>query len=109
MYTFNTSELVVNTRSYGSQIIMSLQNIALSFSVCLWNVSTLVITFNGDFVVRGPTIPVEVVYKHASREISSSAKVSGLSMNLQSIATQLIGLNLPSALRQSISIPSSTR
>ena len=66
------------------------------------------VTFNGDFVVEGTTIPVKVVYPHASREISSNAKVSGLSINLQSIATQLIGLNLPSALRQSISIPSFT-
>ena len=111
-YTFATSELTVDTHSYGSQTIipdvLSLQNIALSFSVGLQDVSTLVVTFSGDFVVGGTTIPVEVVYTHASRKISINAKVSGLSMNLQSIAMQLIGLNLPSSLRQSVSIPSFT-
>ena len=109
-YTFDTSKLVIDTRSYGSQTIisdvLSLQNIALSFSVGLRDVSTLVVTFNGDFVVGGTTIPVRVVYTHASREISINAEVSELSINFQSIATQLVGLDLPSALRQSISIPS---
>ena len=110
-YTFDTtSELVVGTRSYGSQTIipnvLSLQNIALSISIGLRDVSTLIVIFTGDFVVGGTTIPVEGVYTHASREISINAEVSELTINFQSIATQLIGLNLPSPLCQSISIPS---
>ena len=51
-YTFDTSELIVDTRNYSSQIIisdvLSIQNVALSFSVGLQDVSTLVVTFKGN-------------------------------------------------------------
>ena len=111
-FTFDTSELVITTRGYGSQTIipdvLNLQNIALSLSVGLRDVSTLVVTFTGDFGLGGTTIPVEAIYTHASREISITAAVSGLTINFQSIATQLVGLDLPSALRGSISVPSFT-
>lgn len=108
-YTFETSNLVVATHDYGSQsiipLILELQNIALSFSVGLQNMSTLVITFDGNFVLGGVVIPVEAIYTHASRNINISAKVSGLFINFQSVATELVGLNLPGALQQPISIP----
>ena len=85
--------------------VFNLQNIALSLSIGLRDVSTLVVTFTGDFGLGGTTIPVEVVYTQASREISITAAVPGLTINFQSIATQLVGLDLPSALRGSISVP----
>ena len=85
VYTIDTSELFVCTHSYGSQTIipdiLSLQNVALSFSVSLQDVSTLVVTFTGEFVLGGLTIPVEVVYTHASRNTNINAKVSELSIN----------------------------
>ena len=109
-YTFDTTDLVVTTRGYGSQSIipdvLDLQNIALSFSVELQDVSTLVATFKGDFVLGGTIIPVEAMYTHASKDIVIKAAVSGLTINYQSIATQLVGLNLPSSLSRSISVPS---
>ena len=108
-YTFETSNLVVATCDYGSQSIipriLELQNIALLFSVGLQNLSTLVINFDGHFVLGGVVIPVEAIYTHASRNINISSKVSGLFINFQSVATELVGLNLPGALRQSIFIP----
>ena len=108
-YTFETSNLVVVTREYGSQNIipdvLELQNIALSFNVGLQNPSTLVVNFAGDFVLGGVPISTEVIYTHASRNANIRAEISGLSINFQSVATQLVGLNLPTALHQSISIP----
>ena len=51
-YTIDTSELVVATRSYGSQTIildvLDLQNVSLSFSVGLRDVSMLVVNFKGN-------------------------------------------------------------
>ena len=112
VYTFDTSELVVTTRGYGTQTIipdvLDLQNIALSFSVELQDVSTLVVTFTGDFVLGGTTIPVEAVYTHASRDVRISAEVPSITINFQAVATQLAGLNLPGALHGSISIPDFT-
>ena len=108
-FIFDTSELTVDTHSYRSQTIipdvLSLHNVTLSFSVGLRDVSTLMVTFNGEFVLGGSTIPVEIVYTHASRNTNINAEVSGLSINFQSIATQLVGLDLPSALHGSISVP----
>ena len=54
-------------------------------------------------MLGGVVIPVEAIYTHASRNINISAKVSGLFINFQSVATELVGLNLPGALRQPIS------
>ena len=109
VYTFNTSELIVITRGYSSQAIipdvLRLQNIAFSFKVGLRNINTLVVIFKGDFVLGGKTIPVKVIYTHASRDISITAAVSRLTINFQSVVKQLVGLNLPSTLRRSISVP----
>ena len=109
-YTIDTSELTVDTHSYGSQTIipdiLSLQDITLSFSVVLRDVSTLVVTFTGDFVLGGVTIPVEATYTHASRNTKINTEVPGLTVNLQAIATQLTGLDLPSSLHRSFSVPS---
>ena len=108
-YTFDTSELFVATRGYGSQTIipnvLKLQNIAFSLTVRLQNVSTLVVIFKGDFVIGRKTIPVKVVYTRASRNIKISAAVSRTTINFQSIAKKLVGLNLPNALRKSVTVP----
>jgi hypothetical protein len=64
-----------------------------------------VINFDGHFVLGGVIIPLEAIYTHASRNINISTEISGLFINFQSVAMELVGLNLPGALRQSISIP----
>ena len=111
-YTFDSTELVVATRAYGSQTVipsvLDLQNIVFSFSVMLQDVNTLVVVFNGDFILGGTIIPVEATYTHASKEIAVRATVSGLAINIQSAATQLVSLNLPSALSGSIAVPTFT-
>ena len=108
-YTFATSELAISTRGYGSQTIipevLDLQNVALSVDVMLQNVDTLVVTFSGDFVLGGTTIPVEAVYTHASRDVSVTADVPSITINLQNAAKELVGLDLPRALHASITIP----
>ena len=109
-YTYANTQLEVSTRGYGTQTIipdvLELENIALSLVVELNDVNTLVVTFTGDFVVGGATIPVEVIYTHASSDVTVTADVPGITINFQSVATELVGLNLPSALAASISIPS---
>ena len=108
-YYNDTTLLQVSTRGYGSETIipsvLQLQNIALSFEVELEDVSTLVVTFKGDFVVGKMTIPVTVVYTHASQDFDISADVPSITINLQSIASQVAGIDLPSALHASISLP----
>ncbi len=108
-YTFHSSELFVATRGYGSQVIipnvLTLQNIALSFTVRMQNVSTLVVTFSGDFIIGSKTIPVKAIYSRASRSIKITATVSRTRINFQAIAKQLVGLKLPSALRKSVTVP----
>ena len=112
LYTFDTSELSISTRSYGSQTIipdvLDLQNAALSIVVMLQDVSTLVVTFTGEFVLGGATIPVVAVYTHASRDVSVTAEVPSITINFQAAASQLAGLDLPSALHGSITIPDFT-
>ena len=109
VYTFGTSKLFVATRGYGSQVIipnvLKLQNIALSFTVQLQNVSTLVVTFSGDFIIGSKTIPVKAVYSRASRKIRITATVSRTRINFQAIAKELGGLKLPSALHKSVTVP----
>ena len=108
-YTFDTSELAVDTHGYGSQTIIPgvliLQNVELSFTVRLSDVSTLVVYFNGDVLLGGATVAVNAIYMHSSGEVVVGATVLGLEINLQSAATQLVGLDLPSALHVSIDIP----
>ena len=108
-YYFDSTELQISTRGYGTQTIipdlMQLENIALSLEVQLQDVSTLVVTFTGDFVLAETTIPVTVIYTHATGDVEISADVPAITINLQSIASQLVGLTLPSALDKSISIP----
>ena len=109
VYTFGTRKLFVATRGYGSQVIipnvLKLQNIALSFTVQLQNVNTLVVTFSGDFIIGSKTIPVKAVYSRASRNIKITATVSRTRINFQAIAKQLVGLKLPSALHKSVTVP----
>ena len=111
-YTFDTTELFVSTHGYGSQVIipniLRLQNIALSLTVDLRNVSTMVVTFNGDFIIGGKTIPVKAVYSRASRNTKITATVSRITINFQAIAKQLVGLKLPSALHKSVTVPKFT-
>ena len=108
-YTFDTTELSLATRGYGSLVIIpnvfSLQNIALSLTVHLQNVSTLVVVFSGDFVVGKKTIPVKAVYSRASGTAKITAAISKTTINFQSIAKKLLGLNLPSALQKSVTVP----
>ena len=108
-YTYANTQLEVSTRGYGTQTIipdvLELENIALSLVVELNDVNTLVVTFTGDFVVGGATIPVEVIYTHASSDVTVTADVPGFTINFQSVATELVGLDLPSSLDASISIP----
>ena len=108
-YTFDTTKLVVVTRVYGSQTIIPsllvLQNVALSFIVELSDVNTLVVDSNGEFLLGGATITVNAIYMHSSGEIVIGAMASGLDINFQSAATQLVGLSLPSELSQVVSIP----
>ena len=108
-YKFDTTEFEVATRGYGLQTIipdvLQLENIALSLLVELRDISTLVATFTGDFVIGGATIPVMVVYTHSSGEVGITADVHSITINFQSVATQLVGLDLPSTLHGSISIP----
>ena len=108
-YTFATTQLDVSTRGFGTQTIipdvLQLSNIVLSLVSQLNDLSTLVVTFTGDFVVGGTTIPVTATYTHATRDVAISAEVPGITINLQSLASQLVGLNLPRALHASISIP----
>ncbi|MCG8626639.1 MAG: hypothetical protein MJE68_32145, partial [Proteobacteria bacterium] len=86
-YTFDTSELVIATHGYGSQVIipnvLSLENIILSLSVNLQKVSTLLVTFSGDFTIGSKTIPVKAVYSRASRDIKITATVSQIRINFQ--------------------------
>ena len=109
-YTVATGELVVRTRPYGTQTVipevLDLQGIALSLTVELQDVSTLVVTFMGAFVVGGVSIPVEAVYTQASQDVSISAEVPRITINFQTVATELVGLDLPGALQASITIPS---
>ena len=111
-YTFDTTDLIITTHNYDSLTVisnvLSLQNVDFSFSVELQDVSTLVVNFKGDFVLGETTIPVKAVYTQASREISIKATVSQLTINFQSLATQLVGLNLPKSFSKSISVPSFT-
>ena len=111
-YTFDTSELSISTRGYGSQTIipdvLDVQNVALSLVVMLQDVNTLEVTFTGEFVLGGATIPVEAVYTHASRDVSITAEVPSITINFQAAASQLAGLDLPSALHGSITIPDFT-
>ena len=111
-YTFDTSELVIATLGYGSQVIIpnvfSLENITLSLSVNLQKVSTLTVTFSGDFIIGSTTIPVKAVYSRASRDIKVTATASQTRINFQAIAKQLVGLKLPSALRKSVTVPKFT-
>jgi hypothetical protein len=111
-YTFATNELVIATRGYGSQVIipevLNLQNIILSLTVHLQNVNTLVVTFTGDFIIGSKTIPVKAVYSRASKDIKITATVSQTSINFQTIAKQLVGLKLPSALHKSVTVPKFT-
>ena len=108
-YTFATTELQISTRDYGSQTIipdvLEVEDIALSLVVELQDVSTLVVTFTGAFVLGETTIPVEVTYTHASSDITITADVPGISINFQSAAQQLVGLDLPSAFHGSVTIP----
>ena len=108
-YTFDTSELFVATHGYGSQVIipnvLKLRNIAFSLTVHLKNISTLVVTFNGDLIVGRRTIPVKAVYSRASRNIRITATVSQITINFQAIAKQLVGLKLPNALHKSVTVP----
>lgn len=111
-YTFSTKQLNVSTREYGSQTVipdvLDLNNIAFSFVVTLDNVSTLVVTFTGNVVLGGVSIPTVVTYNHASRDTEIRADISGVTINFQSIASQLVSLDLPSTLHGSITIPSFT-
>ena len=108
-YYNDTSLLQVSTHGYGTEIIipgvLQLENISLSFEVQLQDVSTLVVTFMGDFVLGGATVPVTVTYTHASQDIDISADVPSITINFQSIASQLTGIDLPSTLDASISVP----
>ena len=110
VYTFDTTELEVATRSYGSQTIipdvLDLENIALSIVVELQDINTLVVNFEGDFVIGGTSVTVTATYTHSSRDIELTADVPSITINFQSVATQLVGLDLPSALHGSITIPS---
>ena len=84
-YTFDTSELAVDTRGYGSQTIIPsvliLQNVNFSFIVCLSDVTTLVVYFNGDVLLGGATVTVSAIYTHSSGKIVVGAMVSGLDIN----------------------------
>ena len=64
-YHFESSELSIITRGYGSQTIipdlLQLQNSGLSLTVNLQDVNTLAITFTGDWVVGGTTISLQTV------------------------------------------------
>ena len=111
-FTFATGELVVSTRGYASQVIipnvLKLQNITFSLTVHLQNISTLVVTFNGDFIIGGKSIPVKAVYSHASRNVEITASVTRITINFQAIAKHLVGLKLPTALHKSVMVPKFT-
>ena len=109
-YNFDTKELTVTTRRFGSQTVipdvLELQNVAFSYVVVLDDLSTLIVTFTGDVVLGEESIPVEVIYTHASGDIVITAEVSDITVNFQSIASQLVGLDLPSALHAWINLHS---
>ena len=109
MYTYDTSELVVDTRGYGSQTIipgvLQLENVALSFTIRLLELSSLEVAFRGQFLLGGATVAVNAISMLSSGEVMVGAMVSELDINLQSAATQLTGLDLPSALDGQIAIP----
>ena len=64
-----------------------------SLEVMLQDVSSLVVTFSGEFALGGATIPVEAVYTHASRDVSVAAEVPSITINFQAAASQLVGLD----------------
>lgn len=81
-YYFNSCLLTVVTRGYGSQTIipnvLQLQDTSLTFTVNLQNVSTLVVTFMGDWVIDETTISLYAVYNHASQSVDFRAQLSSL-------------------------------
>ena len=107
-YDYHNCVLVVDTRGYGSQTIISnvleVQNTDLSLSVNLQNVSTLNVTYSGDWIIDATTISVQAVYYHSSEVIEFTAEVSSFSLNLQSLASDVVGISLPTAVSGTLSV-----
>ena len=112
IYCFESLELTVDTRGYGSQTIipnvLDLENIVLSFTVNLQDVNTLRVTFSGDWVFGSTLIPIEAVYNHGSGNTDATAQISDINVDLQLLANDVAGIPLPSALRGSATIPDLT-
>ena len=108
VYYFNSSLLTVITRGYGSQTIipdtLQLQNTNLTLTVNLQNVSTLVVTYTGDWVIDTTTISLQAIYHHHSGIVNFTAQLSSFSVNLQSLVNDIAGITLPSVLSGTISI-----
>ncbi len=98
-YDCATGSLMVSTRSYGSQTIipdvMVLENIALSVSLVVTDVKTLVVEFSGEWSISTVTLDVRVTYTKATGDFDIAATPSGVSVDLVSLADELTGLSLP--------------
>ena len=107
-YYFDSSVLTVDTRGYGSQMIIpnvvQLRNTHLSFSVNLQNISTLVVTFTGDWAIDRTTIAIQAVYHHQSGVVDFEADLSSFTLNLQRLANDVVGISLPSSVSGTLSI-----
>ena len=91
--------LTVASRPYGSQTIipdvMELENIGFVLSANLENLSSLVVTFSGQWRVAGTQVNVQATYTDARRQFDLVATPSGVSVDLVNLASDLTGLSLP--------------
>ncbi len=95
----DSKTLTVDTRPYGSQTIIPdvlvLENIALSLAVDLTDISTLVVSFSGEWSISGASLDVHVMYTKATGQFAITATPSGQSLDFISLASELTGLHLP--------------
>ena len=109
-YDFNSSMLTIVTSGYGSQTIipdvLQLENAYFTFTVNIQDATTLVVTFMGDWVIdtNSTMISLHAIYYRHSGVTNFEAEFSTLSINLQSLANDVIGISLPSALNGLLSI-----
>ena len=109
-YNFNSSMLTIVTRGYGSQTIipnvLQFENTHLSFTVNIQNATTLVVNFMGDWVIDTnlTTMSLQAVYYHHSGITSFEVEFPTLTINLQTLTNDVVGISLPSAVSGSLSI-----